>query len=256
MDMNKTKKRGRPAQLLQVSELHAFVEFLLAKNARTELQNQVIAALQRTGFIFAMLAEAEQVLVKEALKPYREHTKLRLLAEQLKLEKKHSDYEAKFLVLYSDYEKGCLDSAALNILKTMCTRYLKFKAQKLELRDLELYLSQIQKSDASKKRKAENNRKFGLGGAVISAYKELGIDLDQLSLGEVKSKIVQDHKKVNEIKSSVIYQQIDSEIQMTGYEWRIFFKVIDALTDCNDEDGIPEYLRSIYSVFSELEKVK
>jgi hypothetical protein len=32
----------------------------------------------------------------------------------------------------------------------MCTRYLNFKAQKLQYADLELYLSQIQKKDAGK----------------------------------------------------------------------------------------------------------
>jgi hypothetical protein len=41
MTLEKPKKRGRPAQLLQVAELHGFVEFLLEKDPRTELQNQV-----------------------------------------------------------------------------------------------------------------------------------------------------------------------------------------------------------------------
>lgn len=31
MTQEKAKKRGRPAQLLQMAELHAFVEFLLEK---------------------------------------------------------------------------------------------------------------------------------------------------------------------------------------------------------------------------------
>lgn len=179
MDMNKAKKRGRPAQLLQMAELHAFVEFLLAKDQRTELQDQVINALQREDFDFERLSEAQQVLVKEALKPYREHTKLYLLAEQLKATNQHSEYESKFLTLYSDYEKGYLETADHNILKTMCTRYYRFKAQKLEFKDLELYLSQIKKSDANKKRKAENQRKFEVGGGILSRYKvENNEDLD------------------------------------------------------------------------------
>jgi len=51
--------------------LHAFVEFLSEKDSRTELQNQVIDALQAEDFNFEMLSEAQQILVKEALKPYR-----------------------------------------------------------------------------------------------------------------------------------------------------------------------------------------
>ena len=42
MEMEKAKKRGRPAQLLQRAELHAFVDFLLENNRRTELQLSLI----------------------------------------------------------------------------------------------------------------------------------------------------------------------------------------------------------------------
>jgi hypothetical protein len=83
MTLEKAKKRGRPSQLLQMAELHAFVEFLLEKDPRSELQNQVIDALQAEDFNFEMLSEAQQILVKEALKPYREHLKLQLLFDEL-----------------------------------------------------------------------------------------------------------------------------------------------------------------------------
>lgn len=167
MNQEKAKKRGRPAQLLQIAELHAFVEFLLEKDPRSELQNQVIDALQAEDFNFDYLSEAQQILVKEALKPYREHIKLKLLFEELSQQPKKTEYEEKFLELYQRYQKENLDPAEVNILKMMCTRYLNFKAQKLEYSDLELYLSQIQKKNASEKRKAENKRKFELGGASL-----------------------------------------------------------------------------------------
>jgi hypothetical protein len=78
----------------------------------------------------------------------------------------------------------------MNILKTMCTRYLNFKAQKLEYSDLELYLSQIQKKDASEKRKAENQRKFELGGAVLAAFKKLNIDISNDTPQQITNRIV------------------------------------------------------------------
>ena len=171
MTQEKAKKRGRPAQLLQMAELHAFVEFLSEKDSRTELQNQVIDALQAEDFNFEMLSEAQQILVKEALKPYRQHLKLQLLFDELSKNPKQTEYEEKFLELYKRYQKDTLDPAETNILKTMCTRYLNFKNQKLEYSDLELYLSQLEKKDAGKKRKAENQRKFEVGGGVLSAYK-------------------------------------------------------------------------------------
>ena len=100
MTQEKAKKRGRPAQLLQVAELHAFVEFLSEKDSRTELQNQVIDSLQAEDFNFEMLSEAQQILVKEALKPYRQHLKLQLLFDELSKNPRQTEYEEKFLELY------------------------------------------------------------------------------------------------------------------------------------------------------------
>ncbi|MEX7656073.1 hypothetical protein, partial [Pseudomonas aeruginosa] len=91
------------------------------------LQDEVMMFLLKKDFNFELLSEPQQVLVKEALKPYREHTRLVLLADQLESEKNKSEYEKKFLKLYDDYECGLLEKADVNLLKTMCTRYLNFK---------------------------------------------------------------------------------------------------------------------------------
>ena len=119
MTQEKAKKRGRPAQLLQMAELHAFVEFLSEKDSRTELQNQVIDALQAEDFNFGMLSEAQQILVKEVLKPYREHLKLQLLFDELSTKPKQTKYEAKFIELFQAYQNRELDLAETNILKTI-----------------------------------------------------------------------------------------------------------------------------------------
>ncbi|MFX5789415.1 hypothetical protein ABTE25_20175, partial [Acinetobacter baumannii] len=84
----------------------------------------------------------QQILVKEALKPYREHLKLQLLFDELSQNFQHTEYEEKFMELYQGYKQDGLDPVEMNILKMMCTRYLNFKAQKLEYSDLELYLGQ------------------------------------------------------------------------------------------------------------------
>lgn len=151
MALDKSKKRGRPAQLLQIAELHAFVDYLSQKKDRSDLQNDVIAMLRIEKFNFESLSEAEQILVKEALKPYREHMKLNLLFDEVSVKYPQTAYERKFVQLFEAYRDNALSGADFNILKTMATRYLSFKAHKLELSDLELYLSQIQKKEASKK---------------------------------------------------------------------------------------------------------
>ncbi|MFH4117818.1 hypothetical protein WAI56_20375, partial [Acinetobacter baumannii] len=87
--------------------------------------------LQAEDFNFEMLSEAQQILVKEALKPYREHLKLQLLFDELSQNFQHTEYEEKFMELYQGYKQDGLDPVEMNILKMMCTRYLNFKAQKL-----------------------------------------------------------------------------------------------------------------------------
>ena len=252
MTVEKAKKRGRPAQLLQMAELHAFVEFLLEKDPRSKLENQVIDALRAEDFDFEMLSEAQQILVKEALKPYREHLKLQLLFDELSAQSKQTEYEAKFVQLYQAYQNNELDPTKTNILKTMCARYLKFKAQKLETKDLELYLSQIQKKELNKKRTAADHRKYQLGGAVIAAYKELGLNIDTLTPDQVRKAIVRNKKIIKKIEKSIIFEQIEVDLETMFFSWPIFFKVIDKLAMIEYEgEVVPEYIKEIFLALSE-----
>lgn len=227
MEMEKAKKRGRPAQLLQIAELHAFVEFLLSQDDRSELQNQVIDALQANDCNFEMLSEAEQILVKEALKPYREHLKLQLLFDELSKNSKRTEYEGKFIQLYEWYQKNELDPAELNILKVMCTRYHKFKAQQLELKDLELYLSQIQKKDAGKKRNAENQRKFEVGGGVLSAYKVKNDDA--LDTEKFLKRVRADGYLAGKIRQTKIYKKVWAMDLNPKEKTELLFEVLNQL---------------------------
>ena len=228
MTLEKPKKRGRPAQLLQVAELHGFVEFLLERHPRTELQNQVIDVLQADDFNFEMLSEAQQILVKEALKPYREHLKLQLLFDELSKNPRQTEYEEKFLELYKRYQKDILDPAETNILKTMCMRYLNFKAQKLEYSDLELYLSQIEKKEAGKKRKAENQRKFEVGGGVLSAYKVKNDDA--LDTEKFLKRVRADGYLAGQIRQTKIYKKVWAMDLNPKEKTELLFEVLNQLT--------------------------
>lgn len=229
MTQEKAKKRGRPSQLLQMAELHAFVEFLLEKDPRSELQNQVIDALQAEDFNFEMLSEAQQILVKEALKPYREHLKLQLLFDELSQNFQHTEYEEKFMELYQGYKQDGLDPVEMNILKMMCTRYLNFKAQKLEYSDLELYLGQIQKKNASEKRKAENKRKFELGGAVLAAFKKLNLDISKETPEQITNRIVNNKVFHDEVKKSKIFSEVSKYKKEYFERNKLFIDVLEGL---------------------------
>lgn len=229
MEMEKAKKRGRPAQLLQIAELHAFVEFLELQEQLSDLQSQVLKALNSVDCNFEGLTQTDQVLVKEALKPYREHLKLKLLFEELNNLPLKTEYEQKFLDLYELFQKNALDQMELNILKTLATRYLNFKAQKLEYSDLELYLSQLQKKDAGKKRKAENQRKFELGGAVLVAFKKLNIDISNDTPQQITNRIVNTTKLHNEVRKSLIFKDVKTYKNEYFEANKLFIQVLEGL---------------------------
>jgi hypothetical protein len=235
MTLDKTKKRGRPAQLLQIAELHAFVDYLSQKKDRSDLQNDVIAMLQAEQFNFDSLSEAEQILVKEALKPYREHMKLSLLIDEVSVQYPQTAYERKFVQLFEAYRDNELSGADFNILKTMATRYLSFKAHKLELSDLELYLSQIQKKEVSKKRTAENHRKFELGGAVLAAFKDLGMDISESTPEQIKNRIKNVTKFHNDVVKSKLYQEVKNYKNEYFERNKLFHQVLEGLNTWKKE---------------------
>lgn len=212
MDTVQAKKRGRPAQLLQAAELQAFVEYLSKKQNLSAVEQSFFDSLVAQNYQFDKLSEPHQVLLKEALKPYREHFKLRLLFEELSKKLSHTDYEKKFMRDYERYLQNNLDASEINIMKVMCNRYQKFKTQKLAVEDLEFYLSQIQKKEIGQQRRAENHRKFELGGAVLAAYKKLNIDISKVTPEQVANQIVNTTEFNTQIKETIIFKEI------AGYE--------------------------------------
>lgn len=212
-----------------MAELHAFVDYLLKKSNRSELQNDVIQILQSEHYNFHELSEAQQILVKEALKPYREHMKLTLLFDEVSVLYPKTAYEGKFIELFKAYRDNELSPADYNVLKNMANRYLSFKAQKLELSDLELYLSQIQKKENNKKRAAENQRKFELGGAVLAAFKELGIDISQDTPQQVQNRIKNTKKVHDDVMKSKIYQEVKKYKSEYFERNKLFNQVLEGL---------------------------
>ena len=234
MEMEKAKKRGRPAQLLQIAELHAFVEFLEQQEQLSDLQSQVLKALNSVDCNFEGLTQTDQVLVKEALKPYREHLKLQLLFEEISKNAKQTEYEDKFVQLYQAYQNNQLDLVKTNILKMMCTRYLKFKAQKLEAKDLDMYLSQLQKKEINKKRTAEDHQKYQLGGAVLKAYQKISKEIPE-DKTKVTNSIVNNHNFWKKVSKTNIYRAISTKESSYFDDIELFIKVIEGLTIYNYE---------------------
>lgn len=115
--------------------------------------------------------------MKEAYKPFREHLKIKSLAEHFKALKQRSVFGDKFLELY--------EAESTAQLKAMATRYARFKKHQEDEQALILFLNQLDKKEQAKKRKAEDRRKYELGGAVLAVYKKLDKDITQWTAQQV-----------------------------------------------------------------------
>lgn len=229
METVKVKKRGRPAQLLQVAELKSFVEYLEKKTELSEIERSFMASLINVDYRFEELSDVHQVLLKEALKPYREHLKLQLLFEELSQNSSHTEYERKFLQLYYRHQENNLTLSEINIMKVMCNRYQKFKAQKLEYKDLEFYLSQIQKKEQGQQRRAENQRKFELGGAVLAAFKKMNMDISTHTPEQVMNRIVNRFIFHNKVRQTKIFEEVKKHKSNYFEQNNLFISTIEGL---------------------------
>ena len=236
MDTVQAKKRGRPAQLLQAAELQAFVEYLSKKQNLSAVEQSSFDSLVAQNYQFDKLSEPHQVLLKEALKPYREHLKLRLLFEELSKKLSHTDYEKKFMRDYERYLQNNLDASEINIMKVMCNRYQKFKTQKLAVEDLEFYLSQIQKKEIGQQRRAENHRKFELGGAVLAAYKKLDIDISKVTPEQIRISLTDAIKFSKQIRKTIIFKKIAVHESDYYEKNKQFISVVERLAEYKISD--------------------
>ena len=176
------KPRGRPEQLLQKAEIELFIEFVEANQEASSLQKEAVSVLREHNYTFEQLSESQRLIVKEAYKPFREHLKIKSLAEHFKELKQRSVFEDKFLELY---EENCTTQ-----LKAMATRYARFKKHKEDEQALMLFLNQLDKKEQAKKRKAEDRRKYELGGVVLAAYKKFNIDITEWTAEKVENNVL------------------------------------------------------------------
>jgi len=95
------------------------------------------------------------------------------------------------------------------------------------LKDLELYLSQIQKKDAGKKRKAENQRKFEVGGGVLSIYKIKNDD--PLDVTALLNRISSNAHLAGKLRQSKIFKRVWALDLDAKEKSELLFEVLDQL---------------------------
>ena len=115
------------------------------------------------------LSPTALVIVKQAIKPFRELQKVELLYQQLCKTTSHDFFQKKFVELYQQYQSTREDQT-LNVLKTMATQYLRFKDNKVDENSLKLYLSQLEKKENKAKRNAESSSCTVKNGTASAMY--------------------------------------------------------------------------------------
>jgi hypothetical protein len=251
MQNSESKKRGRPALLLNKAELIAYIEYVKKHNVRDQVTQNAVHEIQASQFEMQNLSPTALVILKQAIKPFRELQKVELLYQELSKTTSHDFFEKKFVELYQQYQRHSEDQT-LNLLKTMATQYLRFKDNKADENSLKLYLSQLEKKENKAKRNADNKKKFELGGALLALLKTKNLNVTQLTAEQIIRALFSEDMHFNLANCNTIIFQEMLNVGLSGIEARALFPVVlDQLTNYNDEDGLPIYLKEIIQIKSQ-----
>lgn len=83
MQNSESKKRGRPALLLNQLELKAYVDYVRKYKIWDQVTQNAVREIQASQFEMQNLSPTALVIVKQAIKPFRELQKVELLYQQL-----------------------------------------------------------------------------------------------------------------------------------------------------------------------------
>lgn len=222
------KPRGRPEQLLQKAEIELFIEFVEANPKASSLQKEAVSVLRENGYTFEQLSESQRLIVKEAYKPFREHLKIKSLAEHFKALKQRSVFEDKFLELY--------EAKSTAQLKAMATRYARFKKHQEDEQALMLFLNQLDKKEQAKKRKAEDRRKYELGGAVLAAHKKFNIDITEWTAERVENHLSNSIGLRKNLWNTPLGKEINAISETKGFFNFMMRNVVTGLSGWSKED--------------------
>lgn len=251
MQNSESKKRGRPALLLNQAELMAYVEYVKKYNIRDQVTQNAVHEIQASQFEMQNLSPPALIIVKQAIKPFRELQKVELLYQELSKSTSHDFFQKKFVELYQQYQRHSEDQT-LNILKTMATQYVRFKDNKADENSLKLYLSQLEKKENKAKRNADNKKKFELGGALLALLKTKNMNVTQLTAEQIIRALFSEDMHFNLANCNTIIFQEMLNVGLSSIEARALFPVVlDQLTNYNDEDGLPIYLKEIIQIKSQ-----
>lgn len=236
-------QRGRPAKILTPSDLDALLDSLqkipfLKKNQRHALQ-----LLQQQDRNFD---EKQLAVLKIADRQNTQYQQRKLLIEQIKLKEKNKQTllanEIEILQLLEKEQ----DQDTFFRLDRALESYRKIEKAALEnrirlenehKRDI-LNKTNKELTEAQKKRNAENQLKYALGGIVLSIWKHAQWDIDPNNVETVEHRIKNSFRTATKIRNSALFQEAIAMTQDSKEASRLFFLALNALPtyNINQED--------------------
>jgi hypothetical protein len=236
---NAMATRGRPAKVLSSKDLLELEQFL--RNLDFLKKNQKQAAhiliskqdyeLDEKDLRLLKVVHREKIKFeqRQALIPQiqiKQRNKQPLLANEieiLQLLEKEQDQDTFFrldraLESYQKIEKAALDN--------------RIRLENEHKRDI-LNKTNKELTEAQKKRNAENQLKYALGGIVLSIWKDLQIKTDPNNLKAVEYRIKNSVGTVKRIRNSALFKEAIAMTQDNEEASRLFFLALDALPTYN-----------------------
>lgn len=227
--------RGRPAKILTSNDLMTLQQFLEKLPFLKKNQQQALTLLQQTNGIFN---DKQLSLLKTADRDKNQFSKRQALIEQIKLKDKNQQpllaNETEILALL----KQEIDQDTFFRLDRALESYQKIEKAALENRiRLEnehkreiLHKNHKELTEAQKKRNAENQLKYALGGMLQSLYKDLGFSITQSQIPLLEEALIQTLMWEKTTKNTKIYKAVEHNTTDINEARKLFHRILEDIS--------------------------
>ena len=231
---NAMAARGRPTKILTQNDLLTLQQFLENLPYLKKKQQQALSLLQQAQ---APFNQQQLSLLKTVDREKNQFVQRQTLIEQIKLKQKNQQpllaNEIEILALL----KQDMDQDLFFRLDRALESYQKIEKAALDNRirlENEHKREILQKShkeltEAQKKRNAENQLKYALGGIILSIWKKAEWKIDPDHLEHVEHRIKNALISSSKMQKSPVYQEALNLTQDHQQARKLFFLALDAL---------------------------
>ena len=246
--------RGRPAKILTTTDLVELEKFLadllyLKKNQKlatallhskefSELDEKDLSLLKIVHREKIQFQQRQALITQIQIKQRNQQQLLANEIEILQLLEQEQDQDTFFrldraLESYQKIEKAALEN--------------RIRLENEHKRDI-LNKTNKKQTEAQKKRNAENQIKYALGGIVLSIWKSYQVEIDPNNLKTVENRIKSSLLSSGKILNSVLYKEAFAMTQDHKEAKKLFFLALEKLPtyNINQEDFHKVLLKKVH----------